>query len=265
MGGMREMLAEGLLDVVGTSRPEMAFAIHVTPNLPVGMVGGRSGALMAATDDFRVVVRGRGGHASQPHLANDPIPVAAEMVTALQTFVARQVNAFDPAVITVGHLTAGSTTNVIPETAVMEGTIRTVSEATRAQVRSGFVRTVEGIAAAHGCTVEVTLTQGYPVTVNDAGVQEHCVDVVRAVMGERAFLPFPSPVMGAEDVSYLFEEVPGAMVFLGVCPEDIGNSLEAPSCHSNRMRLNEAALPFGAALHAGVASSWLGAQRHARH
>jgi hippurate hydrolase len=211
---------------------------------------------MAATDDFRVVVRGRGGHASQPHMANDPIPVAAEMVTALQTFVARQVNAFDPALVTVAHLTTGSTTNVIPETAEREGTIRTVSEATRAQVRRGFVRVVEGIAAAHGCEVEVELRDGYPVTVNDRDVQQHCVEVVRDVLGEQAFIPFPSPVMGAEDVSYLFAQVPGAMVFLGVCPDDIANSLEAPSCHSNRMRLNESALPLGAALHAAVALRW---------
>jgi len=254
-GGMRLMLDEGLLEV-GGAEPEMAFAIHVTPNLPVGYVGGRAGPLMAATDDFRVVVRGSGGHASQPHLANDPIPVAAEIVTALQTLVTRHVDAFDPAVVTVARITAGSTSNVIPESAELEGTIRTVSERTRGRVREGFTRVVEGIAAAHGCSVEVDLVENYPVTVNDRSVFDHAVEVVERVLGENTFLPFPSPVMGAEDVSYLFQRVPGAMVFLGVCPDDIADSLSAPACHSNRMRLNEAALPMGAALHAAMALTW---------
>ncbi len=254
-GGMRVMLDEGLLDV-GGDEPEMAFAIHVTPNLPLGYVGGRSGPLMAATDDFRVVVRGRGGHASQPHLANDPVPVAAEMVTALQTLVTRHIDAFDPAVVTVGRLAAGSTSNVIPESAELEGTIRTVSERTRATVREGFRRVVEGVASAHGCEVEVDLVENYPVTVNDRSVHDHAVEVVEQLLGEHTYLPFPSPVMGAEDVSYLFQRVPGAMVFLGVCPDDIADSLSAPSCHSNRMRLNEAALPTGAALHAAMALTW---------
>ncbi len=254
-GGMRVMLDEGLLDV-GGGEPEMAFAIHVTPNLPLGYLGGRAGPLMAATDDFRVVVRGRGGHASQPHLANDPVPVAAEMVTALQTLVTRHIDAFDPAVVTVGRLAAGSTSNVIPESAELEGTIRTVSERTRATVRQGFTRVVEGIAAAHDCEVEIDLVENYPVTVNDRGVYDHAVAMVEQLLGEHTFFPFPSPVMGAEDVSYLFQRVPGAMVFLGVCPDDIADSLSAPSCHSNRMRLNEAALPTGAALHAAMALTW---------
>ena len=255
-GGMPIMLDEGLLTDGLAERPELGFAIHVTPNIPVGYLGGRAGALLASTDDFRVVVSGRGGHASTPHLSNDPVPVAAEMITALQTFVARRVDVFDPAVVTVAHLTAGSTTNVIPETAVFEGTIRTVSDTTRQRVREGFQRVVAGIAAAHECTVDVDLRSGYPVTVNDGGVQAFCEQVVAEVNGPDTFIPFGSPVMGAEDVSYLFREIPGAMVFLGVCPDDIANSLEAPSCHSNRMRLNEDALPLGAALHAAVALRW---------
>jgi hippurate hydrolase len=256
-GGAALMLAEGVLSD-GLDEPvSAAFAIHITPNLPVGFVGARPGALMASTDDFQVTVRGKGGHASTPHFGIDPVPVACEMVTALQTFVTRRVNAFDPAVLTVGHLTAGTTTNVIPEVARFEGTIRTVSEGTRAGVRAGFERVVRGIAAAHECDVDVSLRAGYPVTVNDDGFCRFAQEVVEDVIGPDAWFPMPWPVMGAEDFSYILQQVPGAMVFLGVCPDDIANSLEAPSCHSNRMRLNEAGLPLGVALHAGIALRYL--------
>lgn len=255
-GGMPVMLREGLLENGLDQRPDAAFAIHVTPNLPVGMVGARAGSLMASTDDFKVTIRGAGGHASTPHFGNDPIPVAAEIVTALQTLVTRRINAFDPAVVTVAHIQAGSTSNVIPETAWFEGTIRTVSEATRASIRAGFERVVRGVAAAHDCTVDIDLRAGYPVTVNNASVVDFCSELANSVGGENTWFELPTPVMGAEDVSYLFQQIPGAMVFLGVCPDDITNSLLAPSCHSNHMRLNEAAMPLGAALHTAFALSW---------
>jgi hippurate hydrolase len=256
-GGAAFMIDEGVL-TDGLDEPvSAAFAIHITPNLPVGMVGSRPGSLMASTDDFAVTISGKGGHASTPHFGIDPIPVAAEMITALQTLVTRRINAFDPAVLTVAHLTAGTTSNVIPQTAWFEGTIRTVSEATRATVREGFERVCRGVAAAHECEIDITLNAGYPVTVNDSGFVDFARDVVNDVGGPGTFFELPWPVMGAEDFSYLLQKVPGAMVFLGVCPEDIANPLEAPSCHSNLMRLNEAALPLGIALHAAIAVKYL--------
>jgi hippurate hydrolase len=255
--GAASMIDEGVL-TDGLDEPvTAAFAIHVTPNIPVGLVSSRPGSLMASTDDFYVTIRGRGGHASTPHFANDPIPVAAEMITALQTFVTRRVNAFDPAVVTVGHLTAGTTVNVIPETARLEGTIRTVSEGTRLGVIDGVERVIRGIAAAHDCEVDVQIRAGYPVTVNDGGFVEFGSDVARSVLGEHAYFEMPFPIMGAEDFSYVLQRVPGAMFFVGVCPDDITNSLEAPSCHSNRMRLNEDGLPVGVALHAAIALRYL--------
>ena len=247
------MIDEGVLSDGLDESVSAAFAIHITPNLPVGTVGSRPGPLMASTDDFYVTVRGRGGHASSPHFANDPVPVAAEMVTALQTFVARRVHVFDPAVLTVAHITAGTTTNVIPDSAFFEGTIRTTAESTRLQVREGFERVVRGIAAAHDCQVDIELHAGYPVTVNDGAFCGWMAEVVHDTLGEGAYFELPWPVMGAEDFSYVLQRVPGAMAFLGVCPADIGNSLEAPACHSNLMRLNEDALHLGVALHAAVA------------
>jgi hippurate hydrolase len=217
------------------------------------MVASKAGSLMASTDEFFVTIRGRGGHASTPHFAIDPIPVACEAVLALQSLVTRTVNAFDPAVVTVAHVTAGTTTNVIPESATFAGTIRTVGEFTRASVREGIERVVHGVASAHDCTAEVQLHEGYPVTVCDAGFVDFGADTVRQALGEHSWFEMPWPVMGAEDFSYVLQQVPGAMFFLGVCPDDIANSLDAPSCHSNLMRLNESALSSGVALHSAVA------------
>ena len=185
------------------------------------------------------------------------MPAAAELVGALNSMITRRIEAFDPAILTVAHLTGGTTHNVIPERVLMEGTVRCVSDHTRSRVEQLFAEVVNGVTAAHGCTAEIEYHRGYPVTVNDAAMTALVGDVCHAVIGSDTMFPLPSPVMGAEDYSYVLQQVPGAMAFLGVCPADIENFLEAPSCHSDVMRLNEDALPLGAAMHAGVAIEWL--------
>lgn len=251
-GGAAVMIDEGVLDGVSS-----AFAIHISPNVPTGFLAGRAGPLMAATDDFEVIVKGSGGHASTPHFGNDPIPVVCEMVTALETFVTRRIDAFDPAVLTVGRISGGTTTNVIAETASFAGTIRTMSEATRSKMRAGFERVVRGIASAHECEVSIDLVAGYPVTRNDVGVTQIVAGVARDVLGAGRWFELPSPIMGAEDFSYVAQRVPAAMAFLGACPPDILDSLSAPSCHSNLMRLDEAALGYGVRLHVAMADALL--------
>ena len=253
-GGALPMIEAGVLEGV-----DAAFALHITPNIPVGFVACKPGPIMAATDDFRVVVRGKGGHASTPHFGVDPIPVLSEMVLALQTMVTRRIDAFNPAVLTVAKIRAGSTHNVIPESAEMLGTIRTVSEWTRAAVTTGFERVVRNIAAAHDCEIEVEMKAGYSVVRNDVSFVELEERIAIEVLGDGKYFELPSPVMGAEDFSYFLEKVPGAMAFLGVCPEDIENSLEAPSCHSNIMRINEDAMQHGIALHVATALGYLAA------
>ena len=208
---------------------------------------------MASTDGMHVTVRGRGGHASMPHFCTDPVPAMAAMITAIQTAVTREIDAFDPALVTVAHVEAGTTVNVIPETAFFEGTIRCVSEKTRRRIREAVERVCTQIAAAHGCSAEVDLVEGYPVTVNDAGEAARFAAVCEATLGEKSHLTLPSPVMGGEDFSMLLQRVPGAMALLGVCPADIADSREAPQCHSHRMRLDEAGLRHGIALHAAMA------------
>jgi hippurate hydrolase len=207
---------------------------------------------MAAADFIRATIHGRGGHASEPHLALDPIVVAAEIVTALQVMVTRTVDAFDPAVVTIAHINAGTTTNIVPETATLEGTIRTVSEGQRDAVHAGVTRVFAGIAAAHGATAELDLERGYPVTFNDPGFAAFVSRVAADLLGQDAVRPMPAPIMGGEDFSYVLQRVPGAFVFLGACPPELDPAV-APQNHSNRVVYHEPALAVGAALHAAVA------------
>ncbi len=247
--GARVMLQNGLFDVAG--RPDAAFALHQSPSIPSGMITVKPGATMASTDELFIRVVGKGGHASMPHLAADPIPPACEIVTALSAFVTRRVDVFDPAVVTVAKIRAGTTNNVIPEDALLIGTIRAVSAKTRAAVVAGVEQIAVNIAAAHGCVAEVSLTPGYPVTVNDDTMAFYMRDLATDLLGEKLVRVMPAPVMGAEDFSYVLEEVPGAMAFLGTMPKD-HSGFVAPN-HSNRMVINEDAMASGVAMYAGAA------------
>jgi hippurate hydrolase len=251
--GARIMLEEGLLE--REPRVEAAFALHVAPEFRSGSVATRGRTLLASADVFEVTVRGRGGHASMPHLCRDPIPPACAVVTALQTYVTRELVATDPAVITVTMLRAGTTNNVIPETATLTGTIRAHSESAREKAHEGVHRVAEGVARAHGVEAEVKLAPGYPVTVNDTAFEGFVQGVARELLGPRGVVELPAALMGAEDFSYVLQKVPGSMAFLGVRPP--GDAPPAP-CHSNRMKLDEAGMAHGAALHAAVALRFLG-------
>jgi hippurate hydrolase len=255
--GARFMLDEGLLDVPdlsdGTSSPvDAAFALHITAALPSGWISGRGGPVMASADTMAIRVTGRGGHASEPHRALDPIPVACEIVQALQTMITRSIDVFDPSVVTVGRISAGTTDNVIPEVAEIEGTIRATSERTRAKVHDGIRRVAEGVAAAHGCDVGIEVVHGYPVTVNDDRMADFALDLARDLVGEQRTVHLPNPVMGAEDFSYVLQDVPGAMSFLGGTPAGTNPATAAPN-HSNRVLFDEAAMATGTAMYAAAA------------
>jgi len=245
--GARVMLEEGLLD--GAGAPSGAFALHVTHREAAGVITTRPGPMLASGDTIQITVRGKGGHASAPHDCLDPIPVACEIVQAFQTLVTRRVNVFDPAVITIGKITAGTTRNVIPETAHLLGTVRTVSEVTRERVLEGIRRVADGIATAHGAEAAVELIRGYPVTSNDASFAGFVLDSAREVLGAERVTPMSHPVMGSEDFSYVLQRVPGAMANLGTRPD----SGEVYPNHSNRMLVNETALASGIAVHVAVA------------
>ncbi|CAM3870331.1 M20 family metallopeptidase [Kibdelosporangium persicum] len=249
--GAKYMIDEGVLDAGG--RPiEGAFALHITATDTSGVIRSKAGAMLAAADNFTVRITGRGGHGAIPHHALDPVPAAAAIVGALQTMVTRQISVFEPVVVTVGRITAGTTSNIIPETAELEGTFRSLSEASRARMREELPKLCHHVAAAYGCTAEVDLNQGYPVTVNDDVIGPHVVDLAGAVLGQRHAAPMPNPLMGAEDFSYVLQKVPGAFAFLGACPPGV-DPADADPNHSNRVHFDESALANGVAMYAAFA------------
>lgn len=255
--GAKFMLDEGLLELGdradGSASPVTgAYALHITSNLPTGFIACKGGPMMASADRMMITVIGRGGHASQPQNALDPIPVACEIVQALQTMVTRTIDVFDPSVVTVGRISAGTTNNIIPETAVIEGTIRAVSERTRAKVLDGIKRVAEGIAAAHDAEARVEFTDGYPVTVNDKDGADFALGVAREVLGHRRVIEMPNPVMGAEDFSYVLNRIPGSMMFLGGTPLE-NDFLSAAPNHSNRVVFDESTMVQGMAVYSAVA------------
>ena len=250
--GARYMLDDGLIDPL----PDAAFALHIMPNAPWGVVGGRTGALLASNDKLRIVITGRGGHASMPHDALDPVPIACEIALALQTFVTRQISVFDPAVITIGQISAGTTDNVIPETALLFGTMRTLSAATRLKLHNGLPRLAQGIAAAHGASATVEIIPGFPVTNCDGRAVALGETVTKRLFGEDAWQTLANPIMGAEDFAYVLEKVPGAMFFLGVA-EQGADWRACCGLHGTHMHLDESAMARGAALHAAIAEQYL--------
>lgn len=261
-GGAEFMLDEGLLDVPklkdGTASPiTAAYAIHITSSMPSGLVGTRGGPIMASSDRLEIEITGKGGHASEPFRTLDPVPVAAEIVQALQSLVTRRIDIFDPTVITITKLISGTAYNVIPEKARLEGTIRALSAKTRSKVHDGIRRVAEGIAAAHDMTAEVTIELGYPVTVNDGPSADFALDIATSICGEGRTTKMPNPVMGAEDFSYVLEKLPGAMLFLGGTPSGM-DPMKAPPNHSNRVDFDEDAMITGMALYTAMAMRTLG-------
>ena len=261
--GARFMLDEGLLDVGplsdgSTSEVTGAFAIHTTSSLPTGFISTRGGPIMASSDTLAIRVIGKGGHASEPFRTLDPIPAACEIVQALQSMITRRINVFNPGVLTVTQLNAGTTTNVIPEFAEIKGTIRAISEVTRRMIHDGVTRVAEGIAAAHGLEVSVKLVDGYDVTVNSKTYAQTAGNIAQEIIGAERFIELPNPVMGAEDFGYVLNHVPGAMVFLGATPHERNLASAAPN-HSNRVFYDEACMSTGISIYSAVALRHLSA------
>lgn len=250
--GASVMVAEGVLDAAG-KRADAAFALHVlSARLPRAAFASRPGPVMAAGDMMRVTVLGSGGHGSQPHLAKDPVTVAAEMVLGLQTMVTRRFDVFDPVVLTIGSLHAGTAPNVIPETASFAGTIRSWSGRAREAMCTAVPELLKGIAQAHGVAVDVEIVARYPVTVTDPGETAFVEATIAEVFGEDRYVPMANPGSGSEDFSRVLDAVPGNFAYLGATPDDV-DPHGAPSNHSPYARFDDCVLPDGAALHAELA------------
>ena len=252
--GARFMLDEGLLDGGNVAR---AVALHISTLYAAGTVALRGGALLASADAILGEIHGRGGHASMPHMALDPITAAAELILALQTAVTRSVDVFDPAVLTITRVAGGSTNNIIPPTVEVQGTIRTVSPATREAMRALVGQVAAGVAATTGTTIELDIVPGYPVTLNDPEVAAWVRSLAVGLAGEDAIHDMAAPLMGAEDFSYVTERVPGMMAFLGARPAS-EDPATAPQNHSNVVVFDEPSMALGIALYAAAALDFLG-------
>lgn len=252
-GGAQRMIDAGLLTAAGR-RVDHAYALHVASSrLPGGVFESRVGTHSAGCDDLVVTVRGRGGHGSRPQDAADPVPVAAEMVLALQTFVTRNFAVReDPVVVTVGSITAGTAANIIPDTAEVAITMRSFSREARARLLPGVQRLVTGIAGAHGMDVSIKHDCQYPVTVNDAEEIAFVQSVVTDLFGESAWREMEEPSPGSEDFSCVLDEVPGAYFDLGAVPPGV-DPATAPSGHSANAVFDDAVIPRGVEVFAELA------------
>jgi amidohydrolase len=250
-GGASEMIAAGCL----TRAPavDAIFGLHLEPLGQVGELRVRSGPIMASADALRIVVHGTGGHASEPHDCIDPVPVAAQVITNLQTMVTRRFDAKSPVVLTITYLQAGSAFNVIPPEVVLAGTVRTVDPSVRAALPSRTEHLVRHTAEAFGATAEVAYVPGSGVVVNHDWFTEFVRQAVRGARGEVAVVEMPHPVMGAEDFGLYLERVPGTFAFLGARPAH----QEPFPCHHPQFDIDERALPAGVEVLSTVALAYL--------
>ncbi|GAA1519219.1 M20 family metallopeptidase [Kribbella lupini] len=250
-GGAPIMIREGVLEAAGR-RADYAYGLHVgSAGQPFGMWSSKPGSFMAAADQLHVRVVGAGTHGSTPYRGKDPIPVACELVTALQTMITRQFDVFDPVVLTVGRIAGGTKENIIPDDAFFDATVRTFSEQTRAKVQKASVQLVESIAAAHGLTAEVEYQIGYPVTVNNPDEYAFARDTIVDLFGADRFRERANPRCGAEDMSYVLNEVPGVYLNLSACAT--ADPEAAADNHSPLANFDDAVVPDGSALLAELA------------
>ncbi len=248
--GGRFIVEEGLLDDV-----DGVFAQHCWPGLPCGSVAIGTGPVMASADFFRITVQGKGGHGANPGAAIDPVVVAAHIVTALQTIVSRETDPWSAVVVSVARIDSGFASNIIPDTAVMEGTFRALSPETRQHTREAITRIATNVAQAFRATAHVESEgPGYPVLINDVAMGELAQTAAKGAFGSEQVIPVTHPYMTAEDFAYYLQKVPGAFIFLG---NDTPDALAPPSLHSPRFIFNDEALAVGMESLATVAEEFL--------
>ncbi|TNM36521.1 amidohydrolase [Nocardioides albidus] len=250
--GAGVMLREGVLDAAGR-RVDHAYGLHVlSTHVPGGVFSSRADTLMAASYELDVTVRGAGGHGSSPHLGRDPVQVLAEMITSLQTMVTRRFDVFDPVVVSVGMVRAGTARNVIPDSASFQATIRAFSREAEERLVQLIPPLMDSIAQAHGVDAEVRIAGQYPVTVNDGSEVTYGAGVIGELIGDERYVTMPNPTSGSEDFSRVLAEVPGAFIFLGACPPDQEHGSAAPN-HSPRAVFDDSILGDAAAVYAALA------------
>ena len=239
-GGGELMIKEGLFEMFPV---DSVYGLHNWPGMPAGTFGVGSGPFMAAADMFDLTINGRGGHAALPDQCIDPIVVASQVVSALQTITSRNTHPVDSVVISVTQIHAGDAYNVIPDSVRMRGTVRTFQTETRDKIPSSMLRVAEGVCAAYGTTCELNYMSGYPATINSVPETEISAKAVVDLLGEDKIIRNPTPCMGAEDFSYMLEARPGCYVWLGIGP---GKGEAGCMLHSSRYDFNDDVLTTGA-------------------
>ena len=250
-GGGKAMIEDGLFEKFPC---DAVFAIHNKPGLPLGMIATKPGPLLAAADRWDLRISGKGGHAAHPHLSNDPLIVAANLVLALQTIVSRNMDPFAPSVVTVGFVKGGSAYNVIPTDAHVGGTTRTTTPEARKLIEARIREICDGAAGMYGVTIDVEYRYGYPPTINNAQRAAFAIEVAAGVCGPHGVRDNVQASMGAEDFSYMLEKVPGAMVWLG----NGGENGNGAGLHNSRYDFNDMAIPFGVSFFVNTVERFLG-------
>jgi amidohydrolase len=249
-GGALPMIQDGLLE---NPRVDGAFALHMWNDLPVGTIGVRSGPVFAGVSEFTLTLRGRGGHGAAPHQTIDPVVTAAQVILALQTIVSRKVNPLKSAVITVGKVQGGTRFNIIPDTVTLQGTVRYFDRETQQVLAREIKKTAHHVARAAGVRAELEYHSLYPPTVNDAGMTEQVRLAALEVVGKNRVVE-ADQTMGAEDMSYVLQRVPGSYFLIGSANRHRG--LTAPH-HSARFDFDEEALLHGLGVTLRLAHRWL--------
>jgi amidohydrolase len=247
-GGGKRMVAEGAM--VGVDE---VYGLHNWPPLPRGTVAVRPGPVTAQTHWLSLTVHGKGGHASMPEVCRDPIVAASQIVVALQSVVSRGLGYDGGAVVTIGRFTAGTTDNVIPDFAELEGTVRTFHPDVTQRVLERIREIVSGTAAAFGVRAELQLEPGYPSVINAAPCADAVRRVAQAVVGEAATTSDGLPIAGGEDFAYLAQAVPGAFFFVGT-----GDGESTPGCHHPDFDFDDRIIPIGVEMFLGLVDDRVG-------
>ncbi len=249
-GGALGMIKQGALE-----NPKVAaiFAFHLDSSLPSGKVGLCKGAMMAASDNFEIAIAGKGGHAARPHDCLDPVTTAAQIITGLQTIVSRRTDPIHPVVITIGKVEAGSKHNIIPETALLSGTARTIDPYSTKMMPIWIRQLAEGIARANGLKASLRYERGYPVLFNDPGMVDFCEKVITSFRGKKAVVHITEPMMGGEDMAYFLQKTPGAFLRLG----SLKDRATAYPWHHPKFDIDEKSLSLGANMLTAITLNYL--------
>ena len=255
-GGAREMIQDGIFDKFPM---EAIFGAHNWPGMPVGTIGVNPGAMLASSNEFRIVITGKGSHAALPHLGIDPVPVACQMVQAFQTIITRNRKPIDPGVISVTMIHAGEATNVVPDACEIQGTVRTFSIETLDLIEQRMRQVAEHTCAAFGASCDFSFSRNYPPTVNHAAETAFVKRVLSEVVGEASVVPF-EPTMGAEDFSFFLQAKPGCYFTFGNgdgSHREGGHGLGPCMLHNPSYDFNDELIPLGATAWVRLAEAWL--------